>query len=357
MLAAAAVIHHVHRTSHDAVFALALAVVVAAVYLIVLRVVDVNEKEPVWATLLLLVMGAVGAAVLSVLVHARTLHGTTVLASVSDEVTIFICLALGIGLLEALGRLRGWTEVNGVVDGMLYGAAVGLGFAAGEAFIRELHLNIGALTLAGANSPGDTLWPTLLSGLAAGLFGGVMGAAFGLAVDATGMRRVALPLVGLALAFGLQVGYLELAHGNALSGNGARVREWIALGIPALFFLALLLTGLRFEQRAIEAELQDDPVAATPEELRLLTSPAARRASYLRRAIARDAHGWVGLRSLQNRQVQLALTKRRAARASDPAQRTELEAEVEHLRGAVAAARHHLQAGLGPAAPVAAEPN
>jgi len=344
---------HLTRAGSDPVFALSLAVVAALVYLAVLRLVDLNEKEPVWAMGLMLLMGAIAAAVLSVFVHARTLNGTVVLASVADEVTIFIALSIGIGLLEAIGKLRGWSEINGLVDGLLYGAAAGLGFSSGEAFIRELHSSnlFGAALRA---TPLEKLWPVLLAGLAAGLFGSLMGAAFGAAIDSpSGLRRLLLPLAGLAVAFGLQVGYLALVHDNALAGTQAKWREWVGLAVPAAFFVVLMLFGLRRERRLLALELGNDPYAATPEELATLTNPAVRRGAYLARLARLDAHGWLGLRSLQNRQVQLALTKRRAERVSDPERRAELQAEVERLRWAIVAARHHLQLSGPPAAPAA----
>jgi RsiW-degrading membrane proteinase PrsW (M82 family) len=344
---------HLSRAGSDPGFALSLAVVAALIYLAVLRLVDLNEKEPVWAMGIMVLVGAISAAVLSVFVHARTLHGTVVLASVADEVTIFVALSIGLGLLEAIGKLRGWSEVNGLVDGMLYGAATGLGFATGEAFIRELHSSnlFGAALRA---TPLDRLWPVLLAGLAAGLFGSLMGAAFGTAIDSRpGIRRVLLPLVGLGVAFGLQVAYLSLVHNNALAGSQAKLREWIGLGIPAAFFLVLMVFGLQRERRLLARELQGDPYAATPEELAVLTNPAARRAAYFRRLMRLDAHGWLGMRSLQNRQVQLAHTKRRAERATDSGRQAELWAEVERLRSAIVAARHHLEVGARPSAPIA----
>jgi hypothetical protein len=344
---------HFSGAGSDPAFALSLAVVAAIVYLAILRLADLNEKEPLWTMGLMLLLGAIAAASLSVLVHSRTLHGTVVLASVSDEVALFAAVSIGIGLLEAVGKLRGWSEINGLVDGTLYGAAAGLGFATGEAFIRELHAS-SVFGSAINSSPLDLLWPTLLAGLAAGLFGSIIGAGFGLAFDRPpGPARVLLPLAGLAVAFGVQVGYLALAHDNALSGSGAKLREWIALGVPGLFFLLLMLVGLRAERRAIGTELQHDPYAATLGELRLLTRPAARRAAYLRRLVTLDLEGWLGLRSLQNRQVQLALTKRRRARVSDPGRRAQLDAEVERLRGAVVAARKHLHGRLEPSAELA----
>src|SRR5438093_888081 len=47
----------------DPGFALSLAVLVAAIYLVVLRLIDVNEREPLWGLALALLVGAVGAAV------------------------------------------------------------------------------------------------------------------------------------------------------------------------------------------------------------------------------------------------------------------------------------------------------
>jgi RsiW-degrading membrane proteinase PrsW (M82 family) len=333
-------------------FALSLAVVAAVVYLALLRLIDLNEKEPLWALGLMLLLGAIAAAVLSVLVHARTLHGTDVLSSVADELAIFAAISAGIGVLEVVGKLRGWSEINGVVDGAAYGAAAGLGFATGEAFIRELHTS-GVFGAAVESSPLEVLWPTLLGGLAAGLFGSITGAAFGAALAGPrGPRQLVIALVGLGVAFGVQVAYQAVVHDNALSGSDAKLREWIGLGVPGLFFLILIGTGLRAERRAIADQLGHDPYAATPEELKLLTNPAARRAAYLRRLAALDPEGWLALRSLQNRQVQLALTRRRAAWAADPVRHSELEAEVERLRGAVVAARLHLRRGLPTPRPV-----
>lgn len=44
-------------------YALSLAVVVAAIYLAVVRFMDVNEKEPLWSVGLLFVLGAISAAI------------------------------------------------------------------------------------------------------------------------------------------------------------------------------------------------------------------------------------------------------------------------------------------------------
>jgi hypothetical protein len=265
------------------------------------------------------------------------------LASVADELAIFVSLVIAVGVLEAIGRLRGWTEINGPMDGIVYGAAVGLGFASGETFVREAHRNVTLLASLGLTGPLHALWPSLLFGFAGAIFGGVMGAGFGWGVDRQLPQRIALALGGLVVAFLLQLGYLALVHGNSTSGSGAVVQKWIALIVPALVLLILMLLSLRSESAAIAGALANDPVAATPDELRMLRSPHLRRAAYMQRLVSLDTHGWIGLRSLQNRQVQLALTKRRAERASDPEIRARLDAEVTHLRAAVEAARAHLR--------------
>jgi hypothetical protein len=83
-------------------------------------------------------------------------------------------------VLGAVARWRGWSEVNGLLDGVVYGAAAGLGTATGAAFTLELL--VGASPVGRSPSGGATLAGVTLSGLAQGLFGAIIGAGFGAAV-------------------------------------------------------------------------------------------------------------------------------------------------------------------------------
>src|SRR4051794_32860624 len=118
--------------------ALTLAVIVAAVYVVVLRLIDINEKEPMWALGLLLGLGTMAGALLPLIVTSPTLEIGFRLPALAEETAKFVALAAGIALLAVIGRMRGFSEVNGVGDGIVYGAAAGLGFAVGDALTDQL---------------------------------------------------------------------------------------------------------------------------------------------------------------------------------------------------------------------------
>lgn len=333
---------------NDPLFALSLALVVAAVYLVVLRVIDLNEREPLWALGMALGLGAVAAAIAGAVVDPGFRELENVGEAVTAEGSKLVALALAVAALEGVSRLRGWSELNGPVDGLVYGAAVGLGYAVGEAFNRELLSGTDVGLSAGVSTL-TLLWTTLLGGLSEGLFGAIIGAGFGLALAARAqVLRVVLPLVGALAAMAAHLGYAEFAQGNSLSGSFGR--SLIATLFPLALVVLLMVYGLARERGAIAGELADevDSGTVTEDELQRLRSPGARRAEYRSRIREGDFEGWLALRSLHNRQVQLALTERRSRKQKDPARRAELDAEAEHLRASI----QEMKAGLHGASPV-----
>ena len=169
-------------------YALSLAIVVAIIYLALVRFMDLNEKEPLWAVGLMFLLGAVTATVLPLLVGYAVLELNPLLGAVSEEVAKFVAFFLGVVVLAAVARSRGWSEMSGLMDGIVYGTALGLGFATGEAFVRELAFG-GTLGGAIEAGPFATLWTTALVGLADVLFGAIIGAGFGAAAGARPMAQ------------------------------------------------------------------------------------------------------------------------------------------------------------------------
>jgi RsiW-degrading membrane proteinase PrsW (M82 family) len=317
-------------------YALSLSLLIAVIYLAVVRFMDINEKEPLWAVGLLFSLGAVFAAIL-LTVSSPVLELNVLWESVSEELAKFAAFALGAVALAGVARSRGWSEINGLMDGIVYGTAVGFGFATGEAFVRELYFG-GALSGPIAGGPLAALWSTALSGLSEGLFGAIIGAGLGAAVGArSAARRVGYPIAGLLGAIVVHALYLVLAEGNAFGGSAALVRTWAALLIPLLLVVGVVVYALVTERRIIREELEDEAQSGTvtPDELRLLRSFVARRSANTRKLLGGDFDGWLASRSLQNRQVQLALAKNRVAGETDPAGRVASEAEVERLRASV----------------------
>lgn len=317
--------------------ALSLAVIVAVIYLMLVRFMDLNEKEPLWAVGLLFFLGAFAAAILPLLVSSVVLELDTFWGAVAEEVAKFVAFALGAAALAAVARSRGWSEISGLMDGVVYGTAVGFGFATGEAFVRKLSPG-GAFEEALGTGPFTTLWTTALSGLSDGLFGAIIGAGFGAAVGArSALKRVGYPIAGLVVAVLVHAAYSLLARGDSLGGSAGLARAWIALIIPVVFVVAIVVFALLRERRAIRDELagERETGAVSDEELGVLKSFVARRSRYIKAFVRGDFDGWLALRELHNRQVQLALAKGRMARESDPESREEAEAEVGRLRAAV----------------------
>jgi hypothetical protein len=87
--------------------------------------------------------------------------------------------------------------------------------------------------------------------------------------------------------------------------------------------------------------------AVTEEELAVLTSSLARRYHRTRALGNWNFHRWHLTRELHDRQVQLALAKRRAREEPRPEQRIAIEHEAERLRASVHALKRELEGPTG----------
>lgn len=325
------------QVSVQGAYALSLALIVAIIYLALVRFMDLNEKEPLWAIGAMFLLGAVAAAVLPLLVGYAVLELNPLWEAVTEEFAKFIAFFLGVVMFAAVARSRGWSEISGLMDGIVYGTALGFGFATGEAFVRELAFG-GALGGAIEAGPLAMLWTTALVGLSDGLFGAIVGAGFGAAAGVRPIaKEIGYPAAGLVGAILAHVAYTLLAEGDALGGTAGLVRAWVALVIPVLLVVAIMVVALVRERRAIREELTDERESGTvtEDELAVLSNFGIRRSRYTRALLGGDFDGWLAMREIHNRQVQLALAKNRATRESDPERRAAAEAEAQRLRAAV----------------------
>jgi RsiW-degrading membrane proteinase PrsW (M82 family) len=330
--------------------ALALAVLIGIVYLAIVRFIDLNEKEPLWALGLLFAIGAV-ASVLPLIVPSieRTLRPWV--GATADQIAMFLAIFAGMAALDAIGRLRGWSEVTGLMDGMVYGAAAGLGFATGQAFIGILGSE--------GSFPGLTpshfslFWTHALVGLIDGVFGAIIGAGFGAAAYARDpVKKFAPPVLSLVVAVAANGGYRILSRGDALSGDSGFMRMWIALLIPVVLVVIVAAIALLREKQAITTELESERAGGvvTGEDMEMLSNAIGRQITYLKLLGTGQITRLAGLRMIHNREVMLALTKRRLAGETDPERRAAVEAEAQHLRDAIIATRNELSsAGTGAA--------
>jgi len=179
---------------------IAAAVLPTVVYVLILWWLDRYEKEPKRLLIAAFVWGAVPAVILSIVAQVilmvplgglsegtAELMSSSVLAPVAEE------LIKGLALLALFLLLR--REFDGVLDGIIYGATIGFGFAMTENvfyFARSLRLTgMQGLTL-------TILLRNFVFGLNHALFTSVFGASLGYTRMAkTGCRRWFVPPLGL----------------------------------------------------------------------------------------------------------------------------------------------------------------
>ncbi|WP_432496327.1 PrsW family intramembrane metalloprotease [Kineococcus gypseus] len=260
----------------------------------------------------------------------------------------------GLGVLLLLLKQR--REFDGVVDGIVYAAFVGVGFA-----YLENVLYLGRAL--GDDEPAALVVVFVLrcvvSPFAHPLFTMAVGVGLGLAAGrGPAAVRALAPLAGLVLAVGLH----SLWNASASSGVTAFVELYLLLQVPV--FVAAL--GVAAAARAREARLVDRCLQVyvrtgwlRPEEVRVLSTGSGRRAA---RAAVHAAGGRAGVRALRDFQetaTELAFRRDRMRRGTDPGSPEEELALLQRLaaeRARLLALLPPPRAVAGPAGPREPEP-
>jgi len=319
----------------DVTLALSVAVTLGVCCVGALRVVDLNEKEPLWALGLLVWLGVIAAACASLISGPeRTALGAAVVAEAAKAGAI----AAGVVVIVAVGRRRGIPELNSVLDCLLYGAAAGAGFAIGDGFLRATYAAPTELQSPDPRDAADLLWMTVQSCFTEAAFGAILGAAIG---GAFLLRRPALALLvvpaGLALAVATHSAYAIRVLETGVHAPGVSVAGVVAVGLVVLIAGASVVDALVRELRIIRTELAEDE-AVTDAELQLLARPGRRQRAYAAHLAAGRLGLWMSERRLHNRQVSLAFALNRA-RSADGAELERLRTEVRLLRADIAEGR------------------
>jgi predicted metalloprotease len=315
--------------------------VVAWIYLTVVRFVDVNEREPVWALAVAFVMGVVVAMLGEALVSSPDLALFPWRQAIVAEVSKAAALLATAAVFAGVARVRGWSELTDLVDGMVYGIAVGLGYAAGTAILKEFATaDLGTAHL--LQPAGRAVVATALAGLSQGVFAAVTGLGLGAAIEVRGrVAQVILVGLGLVGAVVLNALFFVLAHGNALGGATGQLRAWLAVIIPLVMLVAVGLFSLAAERRAIRvqlaAEVRDGVVTAA--DAALVDSFWARQVRYIGLLLRGRLRECLALAARHNRQVQLAVLARRAERAGSRPDGEAARRQADVLRAALVRAR------------------
>ena len=327
--------------------------------LLVIRRMDRNEKEP-WR--LVLVAAAWGAIVATSLViwgeslweatAQRTLvPGPGLDASIAFSAGAFEELAKGTAVVLLFLVMR--NDFDDVVDGIVYGAAVGLGFNFMEsvAYMTNLYA-IFTPEGYGWYAAGFQWYGRQVLGLFFGhtTYTAFIGAGLGVARQLPHKRQKAFAivsgfLIAIAAHFSWDAWVTFFPINNTLFGLvEIHLRTLIMTGPFTALLIALLLFGIRYEALALSDQFRKEAASGSgailPEEVPILASPWRRLKQRLR-AFSRGGLGaYLKVARLQSAQLDLAMERWHRERQEID---TPLEAE-DALRTRVIQLRHWVPA-------------
>ncbi|HEV2061364.1 MAG TPA: PrsW family glutamic-type intramembrane protease, partial [Solirubrobacteraceae bacterium] len=321
---------------------LVLAVLPVPIYVALALFVDRFEPEPprllAWAffwgatgaTLIALVVNTVGQAVVGGAFGSAVgeLYGASLSAPIVEEGAKAV-------VLFAIYRWRR-AEFDGVLDGIVYAAMVGLGFA-----FCENVLYYGRTALEGGVPLAATFFVRgVLAPFAHPLFTGLTGLGLGLVALRTGTSRRVAPILGLLGAMVLH----SLWNTSAGVGGGPGfLAVYVLVMIPVFFALVGVAIGALLREGRVLREYLGLELAGgflTREDVAVLSSLRARRRA-LREARSQGPEALRARKELHHAATELAFLRRHAAKRPDDDRE-----RLTHHEAAYAARLRALRSGL-----------
>ncbi|MDQ3317698.1 MAG: PrsW family intramembrane metalloprotease [Actinomycetota bacterium] len=234
------------------------------VYLLFIRAIDLYEREQfryvvpvfIWgltvAVVISLVFNTVGAVALGAVVDAEAVDVLTAVfvAPVVEECAKGLALLIAFVVASLVSLRRGGIEFSGVMDGIVYGSAVGFGFSIVEDVIyyAQTYSEFGNQTF---------VVRRLFGGFGHAAFTSLTGIGIGLIPWVrSGALKVLLPIVGLTAAI------LMHACFN-LSATLFGPLAYVFLFLVLVMYAVLIVLWLWVERRTIREELRDEVAAGT----------------------------------------------------------------------------------------------
>jgi RsiW-degrading membrane proteinase PrsW (M82 family) len=289
-------------------------------YFLVIKGADRYEPEPLWLLLSCFVWGAVVATAAAMIGNAigegavAAAMGVGASASLVDASTASFVAPLveestkGGGLLLLWGLSALWLhELDGPLDGAIYGGVIGLGFTLTEDVLYIAH----SADSAGLSAMLSTwLLRTVFAGLGHASFTAMTGLGIGLAVEArSALGKLVAPVIGWSCAVALHFAHNFLVTFLFANGVGLLIKLLAFWFLDVVFFLLVL--GLALRDRAIVAQGLADEVGHTllAQEFARTTSPLMLLPLWNYFGLSGSRSGWRAVRSKQLDLVELAFTK------------------------------------------------
>ncbi len=308
------------------------------IYLLFIRVMDLYEREPLRYVVPVFLWGFAVATTVSGLFNTLlkvTLSSVTsmrvadfftvvVAAPVVEECSKGLALFIIFFIAYLASRRRRLIEFAGVMDGIVYGSAVGFGFALAEDILYGMQFGVETFVVR-----------RIFGGFAHAAFTSLVGIGIGLIpfVHDKVLKPI-LPLLGLLGAILLHATFNFTA---VLFGPLA----YVVLFFVVILYLLIIVAWLAFERRTIRSELSDEVGRTiTPEEYTILPTFFRRTGYYLKLVLSGHLLAWLSTRRLHATAVDLALAKGLARRSPTPAREERVRALRQKLRS--------LRAGAAP---------
>src|SRR5215217_143690 len=189
-------------------FLVTFALIQAVVFLLLIRFLDLYEREPLSVLAIMATWGATGAVALSLIGNGIVLgllpptvsetFGPAIAAPLVEEVAKGLALVVAFFLSWWAARRFGFLEFEGLTDGIVYGAAVGLGFAFTEDLLYLLNVANEQGLEAGLGEYASRVDFFGVGQLGHAIYAAAFGAGLGLATWSRSWRgRLGFPLLGL----------------------------------------------------------------------------------------------------------------------------------------------------------------
>jgi protease PrsW len=307
------------------------------IYLLFIRAIDLYEREPLRYVVPVFVWGFAVATTVSLAfntlfqltlssvtsVKAADFYTAVISAPVVEESSKGLALLLIFFFAYFARRRSGLIEFAGVMDGIVYGSAVGFGFALAEDLLYYAQFG-----------PETFLVRRIFGGFAHAAFTSLTGIGIGLMPFVHNRMLKPIPaLLGLMAAILLHATFNFTATLFGPLAYG--VLFFVLLG-----YLVIIVVWLAFERRTIRSELRDEVGGTiTPEEYTILPTFFRRTGYYLKLVFSGRLSTWTQARKLHSTAVDLAFAKRLARRYPIPVRVERVQAlrqKISNLRAGVA---------------------
>jgi RsiW-degrading membrane proteinase PrsW (M82 family) len=307
----------------------------SVVYLLFIRAIDLYEREEfkyvipvfVWGFTVAVAISGVFNTVFSVTLSAvvgfqlADFFTAVLVAPVVEECAKGLALLIAFVVASLVALRRGALEFSGVMDGIVYGSAVGFGFAIAEDILYGVQF--GEETF---------VFRRILGGFAHAAFTSLTGIGIGLIPWVrSGALKVLLPVLGLAGAIMLHASFNFMA---TFFLPLAYLVEFLVL----LAYALLIVVWLAIERRTIRSELRDEVEMGTISsgEYAILPTYFARTAYYLGLVFSGRLKEWRRARKVHEAAVNLAFIKRLSRHSYAAPQQLKvglLRRRISRLRG------------------------